>query len=174
MRHAVARRSVVDWFRARLESKYTIICQHCNTCTNNRCPPRLATKTMHLPGLHPFAIFSNSSSTTKVEARRTRARKHRQRACKAWHHGPSACARKWVTYLWSSSDTHRLSCLLATWVRHSLQHPSVYIVRMSHVLLQNRLCLMTGKFGLHNRFCKDKMVAQLQVTINLYITNSIL
>ena len=129
-------------------------------------PPRLCT-CLGCTHLHP-------SSTTKIEARRTRSRKHRQRACKAWHHGPSECARKWVTYLWSSSDTHQLSCLLATWVRHSLQHPSVYIVRMSQVLLQNRLCLMTGKFGLHNRFCKDKMVAQLQVTINLYITNSIL
>ena len=171
MRHAVARQSVVDWVRARLESKYTIGCQHCNTCTNNRCPPRLATKTMHLPGLHPFASFSNSSSTTKVEARRTRARKHRRTACKAWHHGPSA--RKWVTCGHHQTPTNLVACL-RTWVRHSLQHPSVYIVRMSQVLLQNRLCLMKGKFGLHNRFCKDKMVAQLQVTINLYITNSIL
>ena len=47
----------------------------------------------------------------------------------------------------------------------------VSIVKMSQVLLvlRNRLCLMTGNFERHNRFCKDKMTTQ--VKIHLCITN---
>ena len=153
MRHAVARQSVVDWVRARLESKYTIGCQHCNTCTNNRCPPRLATKTMHLPGLHPFAIFSNSSSTTKVEARRTRARKHRRTACKAWHHGPSA--RKWVTCGHHQTPTNLVACS-RTWVRHSLRHPSACTVRMSQGYCITGCVLWQANLDYITSFAKTK------------------
>ena len=158
MRHAVARPPVVDWVRARLKSKYTIICLH---CTNNRCPPRQCTCLTKLVGVWWWPHVTHFCALGPW--------------CQAWG-AVRLCSRAlerrgfyprsgWWVQENGKCVQPACSC---TWVRHSLQHPSVYIVRMLQVLLHNWLCLMTCKFELHNRFCKDKMVARLQVTIHPY------